>query len=89
MNSEELTIKWSRKNLDWLNEKYAALSPEKRISEIYEDFNEIIFTSSFGTTAVYLLHLMHQQGIKQKVHFIDTTYHFDETIAYKNQLWLI
>jgi len=85
---EELTVSWNRKNLDWLNEKYAVLSPEQRIAELYQDFDKdkILFTSSFGTTAVYLLHLMQKQGIRQPVHFIDTTYHFDKTIDYKNKL---
>jgi len=73
-------------DLDRLNRKYKALTPEQRIRELYVDFEDVLFTSSFGTTAVLLLHLFYKQGIRQSVHFIDTTYHFKETIAYKQTL---
>ena len=32
------------------------------------------------------MHLLHQVRPTQKVHFINTTYHFSETLAYKDQL---
>ena len=73
-------------DVSYLNEKYKDLSPEQRIKEIYSDFDKILFTSSFGTTAVYILHLFYKQNIKQTVHFIDTTYHFRETLEYKKKL---
>jgi phosphoadenosine phosphosulfate reductase len=73
-------------DLDFLNKKYLPMTPEERIREIYNDFNRILLSSSFGTTAVFQLHLFHKQQIKQPVHFIDTTFHFEETIAYRYQL---
>ena len=76
----------SKIDLQKLNEKYRPLSPEERIKEIYHDFDNIMLTSSFGTTAVFQLHLFYKQGIRQPVHFIDTTYHFKETLAYKAEL---
>ena len=72
--------------MDYLNEKYRKLSPEERLKEIYKDFDDILLTSSFGTTAVYQLYLFHKAGINQPVHFIDTTYHFQETLDYKEKL---
>lgn len=69
-----------------LNEQYTKLSPEERIKQFYTDHDEVLFTSSFGTTAVYLIDLLHEAGIKQKVHFIDTTFHFEETHNYKKLL---
>lgn len=74
--------------LDVLNHKYLALTPEERIKNLYLDFKagDILLTSSFGTTAVYLLHMFYKQDIRQAVHFIDTSYHFEETLAYKAQL---
>lgn len=69
-----------------LNTKYLKLSPEERIKMLYSDFDTILYTSSFGTTAAYLLHLLHQVNPQQKVHFLDTTYHFNETLNYKNEL---
>jgi phosphoadenosine phosphosulfate reductase len=73
-------------NLEELNKKYLPLTPEERILELYKDFNKVLFTSSFGTTAIYLLHLFHKVKPEEKIYFLDTTYHFNETIAYKEEL---
>lgn len=72
--------------MDALNEKYLPLSPQDRILQLYQDFDSVLFTSSFGTTAAYLLHLFHAVRPDQEVIFLDTTYHFNETLAYKQQL---
>ena len=73
-------------NLEELNKKYLPLTPEERIREIYKDFNKVLFTSSFGTTAIYLLHLFHKVKPEEKIYFLDTTYHFNETITYQEEL---
>ena len=80
--------KYAVQNLEYLHEQYLPLSPAERLQKLFEDFpqEDILLTSSFGTTAVYLLHLIYQQGIQHPVHFINTNYHFDETIQYLNQL---
>lgn len=72
--------------IDELNEKYKALTPEQRIAEVYKDFNKVLFTSSFGTSAVFLLHLFNRVKPEETVYFLDTTYHFAETLAYKEKL---
>lgn len=53
---------------------------------MYKDFdvNKIFHTSSFGTTAALLLKMV--PNINQKIFFLNTTYHFQETINYKDQL---
>lgn len=73
-------------NLDELNKKYLLLSPEARIQELYKDFSKVLFTSSFGTTAAFLLHLFHKIKPNETIYFLDTTYHFNETIIYKEAL---
>lgn len=73
-------------NLDELNKKYLLLSPEGRIQELYKDFSKVLFTSSFGTTAAFLLHLFYKIKPSETVYFLDTTYHFNETIEYKEAL---
>jgi phosphoadenosine phosphosulfate reductase len=78
--------KYMDMDLEALNRKYSPLTPEQRIAALYTDFSEVLYTSSFGTTAVYLLHLFSKIHPAQKVHFLDTTYHFPETLAYKEQL---
>jgi phosphoadenosine phosphosulfate reductase len=73
-------------NLEALNIKYRPLSPEERIRALYGDFKNILFTSSFGTTSAILLDLFHKVNPEQAIHFLETTYHFSETIEYKNKL---
>jgi phosphoadenosine phosphosulfate reductase len=73
-------------NIAELNKKYLPLSPEQRIMALYEDFDKVLFTSSFGTTAAVLIYLFNKINPKQKVYFLDTTYHFNETYDYKKLL---
>lgn len=73
-------------NLDVLNEKYRVLTPEERVKELYHDFHKVLFTSSFGTTSAILLHLFSTIRPEQEVLFLDTTYHFAETLQYKEVL---
>ena len=81
-----LSVSVKKPDLNLLNEKYQKLSPVERIKEIYNDFDDILLSSSFGTTAVYQLYLFYKAGVKQPVHFIDTSYHFKETLEYKEKL---
>lgn len=75
-------------NIKALNKKYAVLTPEERIQELYKDFDasKILYTSSFGTTAAILLKMISSINPDQKIYFLDTTYHFLETIQYKEDL---
>lgn len=73
-------------DLDALNTRYAPLSPEARVAALFGDFEKVLFTSSFGTTAAMLLHLFHRVRPELPVYFLDTTYHFAETLAYKTTL---
>jgi len=75
-------------DLKKLNELFLPLSPLERIKTLYSHFDEkdILYTSSFGATAIYLLHLISQARPQQKVHFLDTTFHFAETLAYRNMV---
>ena len=78
-----------KKQIDNLNEKYIELSLSQRIQEIYKDFSsgEMLITSSFAANSSFLLHLFSQNApVKPKVYFIDTFYHFDETLSYKKEL---
>lgn len=71
-----------------LNEKYAALSFEARIQELYTDFNvsKVMVTSSFAATSAYFLHIISRIRPDQKIYFIDTGFHFQETQLYKQYL---
>jgi phosphoadenosine phosphosulfate reductase len=71
-----------------LNEKYHALSVEERIKALYTDFagDRIMLTSSFAATSAFFLHLFSRLAPHQAVFFIDTGYHFQETLDYKQYL---
>jgi len=71
-----------------LNKKYHKLSIRERITELYHDFgvDEILLTSSFATSSAFLLREFSEVNKNQKVYFINTNYHFDETMEYKKQL---
>jgi phosphoadenosine phosphosulfate reductase len=75
-------------NIKALNEIYHPLTVEERIQRLYEDFSpsEIMLTSSFATTSGLLLSLFSKIRPQQEIFFIDTGYHFEETLAYKDEL---
>lgn len=71
-----------------LNKRYRNLTISERIAELYKDFapEEVMLTSSFATTSAFLLRAFSLVNKKQKIYFIDTGYHFTETINYKEEL---
>lgn len=73
-------------DLKTLNKEYLPLSPEERLEKLFSEYDDILFTSSFGTTAGILLYYVHLIRPNHTVYFLDTTYHFQETIEYKEQL---
>lgn len=75
-----------------LRQLFKGYSVETRLKHLYSIFepNEVLVTSSFGTNAAYLLHMISRINPNQKIYFIDTGFHFKETLEYKKQLveWL-
>jgi phosphoadenosine phosphosulfate reductase len=71
-----------------LNEKYRPLSIEERVSELYKDFapDKVMLTSSFAATSAFLLHVFSRFAPHQPVFFIDTGFHFPQTLEYKQRL---
>jgi len=71
-----------------LNEKYHSMTVKERVAALYEDFPEkdVMLTSSFAATSAFLLRVFSQIHPKQKIFFIDTGYHFKETLEYKEKL---
>lgn len=68
-----------------LNKRHSALHFEERIAQLYQDYSpdEVLVTSSFAATSAYFLHIISRIQPKQKIAFIDTGYHFPETVEYK------
>lgn len=73
-------------DIEALNTKYAAYDHRQRLEAIFQDFDRVLITSSFGTTAVILLHYISKVKPEHPVHFIDTTYHFEETHQFRRAL---
>jgi phosphoadenosine phosphosulfate reductase len=71
-----------------LSEKYAKLTVHERVELLYKDFdaNDIMLTSSFAATSAFLLKVFSDVNKNQTVYFIDTGYHFKETLIYKDYL---
>ncbi len=82
------TAAWKDVVAEIFNDVFTPLPFQQRIELLYKYFKEsdVLVTSSFGTNSAFLLYWMHRLRPTQKVHFIDTTYHFQETLEYKNQL---
>jgi phosphoadenosine phosphosulfate reductase len=74
--------------IETLNQKYRILSATERINQLYEDFDisDIMLTSSFAATSALLLKLVSDANQNQEVFFIDTGYHFEDTLKYKSVL---
>lgn len=83
-NSTSLSVK----EIAALNEAYAPLGFEDRIRRLYVDFvpDKILVTSSFAATSAYFLHIISRIRPDQVISFVDTGFHFPETLAYRDEL---
>ena len=79
---------YSKEEIKALNEKYRDLSVEERVKQLYVDFDasDVMLTSSFAATSALLLSVFSKSNSKQKIYFIDTGYHFPETLEYREKL---
>ena len=71
-----------------LNERYAPLGFEARLKLLYEEYplDKVLVTSSFAATSAYFLHIISTINPAQTIHFIDTGFHFPETVQYRQYL---
>jgi phosphoadenosine phosphosulfate reductase len=70
-----------------LNAEFATLDADARIRRAYELFGDtLIATTSFGRDAALLLHHLYRLKIPARVFFMDTGFHFDETLMYRDTL---
>jgi phosphoadenosine phosphosulfate reductase len=62
-------------------------TPRERLEWALERFgDDLLFTSSFGAQSAVLLHLWSEVARAKPVIFLDTGFHFPETIAYRDRL---
>lgn len=71
-----------------LNKAYKERTPLDRLKQLFQDFcpEDILVTSSFGTTSGILLGMVSKAAPGHPIHFIDTTFCFPETLEYKETL---
>lgn len=83
-----VAVKTNNLNLEALVDNYHNKTPHQRVEQLYKDFDEkdIMLTSSFAATSAMLLKVFSEVNKNQIVHFIDTGYHFKETLIYKEYL---
>lgn len=74
-------------NLDQLNQAFEKKTPLEIVTWAVETFSpSIAMTSSFGPESSVLLHLVSRVNPEIPVLFLETGYHFPETLAYRDQL---
>jgi phosphoadenosine phosphosulfate reductase len=75
-------------DIEELNRIYQELNPIQRLRKVFSDFDheDILVTSSFGTTSGILMGMVSKAAPGHPIHFIDTTFCFNKTITYKQTL---
>ncbi len=91
INLEEYYENWRAKNLmldlPCLNEQFENATPEDLLTWAWQTFNgQLAITSSFQTQSVPLLHMVARLIPELPILFIDTGFHFPETLAYRHSL---
>lgn len=88
MGLQQLKRTFTPEEIKALNKKYKTLTVEQRVEELYKDFDakEVMLTSSFAATSAFLLRIFSKINNAQKIYFINTGYHFKDTLTYKEKL---
>ena len=74
-------------DLDSDNARLERASPHERLAFALERFaDDLLFTSSFGAQSAVLLHLWSEVARDRAVIFLDTGFHFDETLRYRDAI---
>lgn len=73
-------------NKEKINRSLSTKIVDARVAQVFNSFEKVLVTSSFGTTSAVLLHLVSRINPGCPIYFIDTGYHFDETLTYKKRL---
>lgn len=75
-------------DLHALNKEFEPLTFQERMSLLFEKFNpeEILITTSLGSTSSILLHLLSKAASQQPIHLINTGYLFEETLTHRRTI---
>ena len=65
----------------------APLSPEQRLTWAVQSFgDDLVLLASMQKTSLVLMHMFHRLGLRNEVLFIDTGFHFVETLQLRDQV---
>ena len=83
MRLEDKVIQVKQRRTAW-----ATLSPQRTLGSAIEwlGAKQVALVSSFGTDSAVLLHMMSEINPSNPVIFLDTEFHFDETLRYLEDL---
>src|SRR3989338_7469594 len=74
-------------DLETLNQKFENAEPQEILRWAIEEFrSKIAFSSSFQTESVVLLHMVSQIDPEIPVLFLETGWHFPETLEFKREV---
>lgn len=73
-------------NKEKVNRSLSSGIVDARVARVFNSFKEVLVTSSFGTTSAVLLHLVSRIKPDCPIYFIDTGYHFKETLLYRDRM---
>lgn len=75
-------------SVEQLIAEYSPLNPGERVDLLFNRFSveEVLITSSFSIFSVYLLSILSNSRKDLDIHFIDTGFHFPETLDYLDTL---
>jgi phosphoadenosine phosphosulfate reductase len=74
-------------NLEDLNQRFEKKQPEDIIRWAIEEFRpKIVLTSSFQTESIVLLHMISRVDPATKILFLETGWHFKETLKFKQDV---
>jgi phosphoadenosine phosphosulfate reductase len=82
-----MSVEVEKVDLPVLNEMFERKDPTQIVEWAVAQFgDEIVMSSSFGADAATLLHMANKVKPGIRVIFVDTGYHFPETLAYMERL---
>lgn len=83
--SDNVTL--SASQLEAVNQQFEQASPLEIVAWAWETFDTTLAaSSSFQTQSVPLLHMIAQVASRMTIYFLDTGFHFPETLLFRDQL---
>jgi phosphoadenosine phosphosulfate reductase len=73
-------------DVDLLNKSMSGKIVEARMAHVFNSYQGVLITSSFGTTSAIMLHIVSRLKPDHPIYMIDTGYLFADTLSYMQKL---